>query len=80
MIDFNVLCFSETHLDVSVNNEDILIEGFNLVLYRKDVTAHWSGFRVYVSTDLITSRNTELENCLEESLWIEIKHKVQFVI
>ena len=30
LIDFNVLCFTETHLDVNVNNEDIFIDGFNL--------------------------------------------------
>ena len=40
LIDFNVLCFIETHLDVSVDNEDVFIEGFNLVPYRKDVTTH----------------------------------------
>ena len=60
LIDFNVLCFTETHLDVDVNNEDIFIEGFNLVPYRKGVTAQSSGLLVYVSNGLITSRNAEL--------------------
>ena len=41
-----------------------------LVPYRKDVTAHSSGLLVYVSNGLITSRTAELENYLEESLWV----------
>ena len=59
LIDFNVLCFTETHLDVNINDEVIFIEGFNLVSYSKDVTAHSSELLVYVSNGLITSRNTE---------------------
>ena len=62
LIDFNILCFSETPLDVNVNNEDIFNEGFNLIPYRKDVTAHSSECFVYVSNGSITSGNTELEN------------------
>ena len=80
LIDFNVFCFTETHLDVNVNNEDIFNEGFNLVPYRKDVTAHSSGLLVYVSNGLIISGNTGLENCLEESLWIVIKHKGESIV
>ena len=80
LIDINVLCFIETHLDINVKNEDIYIEGFNLVPYRKDVTAHSLGFLVYVSNALTTRRVAELENYLEESLWIEVKHKGESII
>ena len=80
LIDFNVICFTKTHLDINVNNKDIFIEGSNSVPYRKDVTAHSWGFLVYVSNGLITSRNTELENYFEESFWIEIKHKGESIL
>ena len=73
--DFDILCFTETHLGDTVSNDDIYIEGFHLVPYSKDVSPHSSGILVYASQELATIRKPELECHLEESLWIEIFHR-----
>ena len=40
--DFDILCFTETHLDTNISNDNIAIEGFNTVL-RKDRNAYGRG-------------------------------------
>ena len=78
--DFDILCFTETHLGDTVSNDDIYIEGFHLVSYRKDVSPHSSGILVYVSQGLATIRKPELECHLEESLWIENFHRGESIL
>ncbi|MEW8546519.1 MAG: reverse transcriptase family protein, partial [Candidatus Thiodiazotropha sp.] len=73
--DFDILCFSETHLTDNISNNDIHIEGFQPISFRKDVSAHSSGLLIYVTESLLAVRLSDLEANLEESLWIEIKHK-----
>ena len=33
--DFDILCFTETHLDILVSNDNVFLEGFNNII-RKD--------------------------------------------
>ena len=33
--DFDILCFTETHLDILVSNDNVLLDGFNNII-RKD--------------------------------------------
>ena len=73
--DFDILCFTETHLSDNVLNSDLCVGGFQPTPFRKDVSAHSSGLLIYVSEGLLAERLTDLETNLNESLWIEIKHK-----
>ena len=74
--DFDILCFTETHLSDNVLNSDLCVGGFQPTPFRKDVSAHSSGLLIYVSEGLLAERLTDLETNLNESLWIEIKHKL----
>ncbi|MCG8078095.1 MAG: hypothetical protein JAY75_17890 [Candidatus Thiodiazotropha taylori] len=71
-LDFNILAFTESHLDASVTTENILLEQFDTP-YRKDRTNHGGGVIIYVSNDLLHTRKPELEIYCDESIWIEIK-------
>ena len=53
--DFNILCFTETHLDPNVLTESIMFEHFDSP-YRKDRTNHGGGVLVYLSNDLFHKR------------------------
>lgn len=75
LTDFNILCFTETHLNHDISNDDIFLEGFQPVIFRKDVSPHSAGLLIYVAEGLIAVHRPDLEVNLDESLWIEIRHK-----
>ena len=75
LADFDILCFTETHLNHDISNEELFIEGFQPVKFRKDVSPHSAGLLTYVSEGLIAAHRPDLEVNLEESLWIEVKQK-----
>lgn len=57
-----------------MSNDDIKLDIFS-TFYRKDGTRHSCGILVYVSDQLISKRKFELEDYLQESLWIELRNK-----
>ena len=69
---FNVLCFSETHLDNSVQSETLILNGYDGPI-RKDRTRNGGGVMVYVSNLLRYKRREDLEDQILETIWIEIK-------
>ena len=71
--DYNCLCFTETHLDNSVDNANILLTNDFSVPYRKDRTNHGGGILVYINNNLLHKRRPDLEIFCEESIWVEIK-------
>ena len=71
-LDFNIICLTETHLDVSVSTESLLFENFDSP-YRKDRTNHGGGVMLYISADLLHTRRPELEIYCDESIWVEVK-------
>ncbi len=73
-LDFDVICFTETHLTDNVENTKIMLEGFNDI-YRKDCTAHSGGLLTYVASSIHSRRLNVLEAILPESIWVEIKAK-----
>ena len=75
LADFDILCFTETHLNHAISNEELFIEGFQPVKFRKDVSPHSAGLLTYVGEGLIAAHRPDLEVNLEESLWIEVKQK-----
>ena len=78
---FDCLCFTESHLDNSVENSNILLTNEFSVPYRKDRTNHGGGILVYINNNLLHKRRPDLEIFWEESVWVEIKiNKQQFLL
>ena len=79
--DFDCLCFTETHLDDSVENVSISLTTDFATPYRKDRTNHGGGILVYVNNNLLHKRRPDLEIFWEEAIWIEIVlNNQQFLI
>ena len=72
-LDFDILCFSETHLDSQIATESLLLSDSFDIPYRKDRTNHGGGLLVYLNSELIHHRRHDLEMFCEESVWVEIK-------
>ena len=73
--DFNILCFSETHLDDNVPIEMLFLSNRFSEPYRKDRTNHGGGVMAYINSSLLHVRRPELEIFCDESLWIEVQVK-----
>ena len=69
--DFDILCFTETHLDNTVNNTDLHLDGFSSIL-RKDRNRFWGGVMIYLSNQIRVTRHQEIESADLECIWIEI--------
>ena len=78
--DFNVLCFTESHLNQDVSTNDILISQSFDTPYRKDRTNHGGGILVYLNKNIIHSRLPELETFCDESIWVKIKTKQELLL
>ena len=70
-LDFDILCFSETHLDSQIATESLLLSDLSDIPYRKDRTNHGGGLLVYLNSELIHHRRHDLEMFCEESVWVE---------
>ena len=77
-LDFNILCFTETHLDNQVSTSDLFLSNSFDEPYRKDRTNHGGGLLLYPNAELVHTRRPDLEIYCEESLWVEItvRHKI----
>ena len=74
--DFNILCFSETHLDDNVPTEMLFLSNRFSQPYRKDKTNHGGGAMAYINSSLLHVRRPDLEIFCDESLRIEVKAKL----
>ena len=75
LLDFDVLCFTESHRDANVDSESLLLpDGYDSP-YRKDRTNHGGGILVYMNKNIISQRLLDLEVYWNESIWLKIKHK-----
>ncbi|MCG8048754.1 MAG: endonuclease/exonuclease/phosphatase family protein [Candidatus Thiodiazotropha taylori] len=72
-LDFDILCFTESHLDQQILNETLFLSDMYDKPYRKDRTNHGGGLLVYINSELIHTRRTDLEIYCPESIWVEIK-------
>ena len=75
LLDFDILCFTETHLDASIDSNSLSLSNAYDAPYRKDRTNHGGGLLIYLSTNIISQRMTNLEIYWNESIWIKIKQK-----
>ena len=72
-LDFEILCFTETHLDFTVPTDTILLSDSYDTPYRKDRTNHGGGILTYVSNQIIHKHRPDLEIFCQESIWIECR-------
>ena len=73
MHDFDIVCFSETHLDNNITNEQINIEGFSQII-RKDRNCYGGGIAIYLSNSIQVRRRIDLEPVNVECIWMEIEN------
>ena len=78
-MDYDILAFTETHLDGNVCNENILIENYDKP-YRKDRTCHGGGLLVYINSNLAHERMEALEIFWDECIWFKVKQNNQFYL
>ena len=76
---YQILCFSETHLDDTIDSNSLLIEGFDTPI-RKDRTRNGGGVMIYLSSLLNYKRRPDLEKHRLETIWVEIKLKSQIIL
>ena len=70
-LDFDILCFSEPHLDANITTESLIMSSKYDIPYRKDRTNHGGGLLMYLSCELAHAIIIGLETFLNESLWVE---------
>ncbi|MCG8113297.1 MAG: endonuclease/exonuclease/phosphatase family protein, partial [Candidatus Thiodiazotropha taylori] len=81
LLDFDILCFSETHLDGQIPVDALLLSDNFDSPYRRDRTNHGGGVMVYINSELIHNRRTDLEIYCNESLWVELKiHNLNYLV
>ena len=72
-LEFNVICFTETHLDANVSTNDVLLIQTYDSPYRKDRTNNGGGILVYIDSHLVHERVTELDHFWDESIRFKIR-------
>ena len=77
---FDVICFSETHLDQNLSSELLSISNIYSDPYRKDRNMYGGGLLLYINSNLVHRRRPDLEIFCEESIWAEIKVKQEFFL
>ena len=71
-LDFNIICFTETHLNYIITNDFLDLSDSFDEPYRNDRTSHGGRILVYLNKDLVHSRSTDLEAFCNESIWVKI--------
>ena len=73
VLDFDILCFSETHLDVQISNELLLLSDTFDEPYRKDRTNHGGGVMIYLNSQLIHVRRADLKYFMMNSFGLKLR-------
>ena len=68
MSDFDILCFSESHLDRTILDADLTFDTHESSIYRQDMTSHSGGLIAYVSNSLFSKRRYDLKHNLVHSM------------
>ena len=72
LLDFNILCFTETHLSDNISPSEVSLEGFES--FRKDLTSHSGGLITYVTSEFFSKQRHDLESVNIHTLWTEVKY------
>jgi hypothetical protein len=78
-IEFDILVITESHLDISsIQYDDIELYSFTKIIQRRDRQNHTGeGLLIYTKVNVNISRIIQLENNLDENLWVQIHAKGQ---
>jgi hypothetical protein len=77
--EIDILCVTETRIDPTIIDEDILVQGFKDV-FRKDLSLESGGVCLQLSADLIGTRLNHLEQPDLELLWVKVTHQTDFLV
>nr|XP_022287616.1 uncharacterized protein LOC111100237 isoform X1 [Crassostrea virginica]XP_022287617.1 uncharacterized protein LOC111100237 isoform X1 [Crassostrea virginica]XP_022287618.1 uncharacterized protein LOC111100237 isoform X1 [Crassostrea virginica] len=69
--DFDIACFTETHLDSSILDDDLTLDGFTSI-QRKDRNSFGGGVIIYLSSAVSAFRRKDLEPSSIECIWLEL--------
>jgi hypothetical protein len=69
--EFDIIVLTETHLDNSIE-----LDSFDKNPQRKDRTNSGGGLLIYSKEDIGICRKHELENDIDETIWVEVHGKV----
>jgi hypothetical protein len=73
--EFDIIAVAETHLHPNISNNDIEIDSFSKHIIRKDRNNAGGGLLIYSKDYISVIRKNELENNIDESIWVEIQGK-----
>ncbi len=74
--EYDIVCFTETHLDHTITNDNIVLPGFNPVPFRLDRNSRGGGIILYYKDHISISHRSDLQVNGVEAMWFEIKTKV----
>jgi exonuclease III len=77
--DYDIVFFTETHLDKLVLDKNIHFSGYDIPV-RKDRNYDGGGIIMYYKTHVNIKRRVDLENPLVECMWFELKTKLQNIL
>ena len=77
--EFNIVCFTETHLNNQITDDDVAISGFDIPV-RKDRNSHGGGIIIYHKSNINILRRIDLEHEHVESMWFELKTNVHHIL
>jgi hypothetical protein len=72
-----LVCGDVDDLKRPLNDSDITLDSFPNIIHRKDRSNSGGGLLIYSKNDISISRKSELENNLDETIWVEIRSKGQ---
>ena len=73
--EFDIIVLTEIHLDNTIENRDIELDSFDKSPQRKDRTNSGGGLLINSKEDIGISRKHELENNIEETIWVDVHAK-----
>ena len=73
--DLDILCFSETRLNLNVASDLLCVSNSYSEPYRKDRNCYGGRLLMYINSNLFHCRRSDLELFYQEPIWTEIKVK-----
>ena len=77
--DYDIVFFTETHLDKLVLDKNIHFSGYDIPV-RKDRNSDGGGILMYFKTHVNIKRRVDLENPLVECMWFELETKLTNIL
>jgi hypothetical protein len=76
--EYDILCVTESLLDVNINNDNLSLDFFSRTFIRKDCDNSGGGLLIYFKDDIFVERGvTDLENDIDETIWIKVRARGQ---